>query len=346
MDRRSRATKIHRRFELLVAMLAIAGVALVLSSAEPASAADEASTETTIPAPAEALPSDVDAEAVPAIPPAAPIPSTEPTPAPSGEGAPVEGPSEPAPLAAREPSPLRINSAQASPSRIFLGSRRRAAFRFQLSGDRARKLLVKVIKVSTGGVKKRFRLGGVRPGERRRVAWDGKLGGRGGFAEQGEYAFRVFSGGERAGVNRRSGSQRFNFYEHRCPLLGRHSYGDGFGAGRGHQGQDVFAACGTRIAAARGGRVQTKAYHSGAGYYVVIDGRGTGQDYVYMHMERGDRPREGSWVHTGELIGHESDTGDATGCHLHFELWTAPGWYEGGNAKPPTRALQRWDRWS
>ena len=125
------------------------------------------------------------------------------------------------------------------------------------------------------------------------MAWDGKLGGRKGFTSQGEHAFRVFSEGERAAVSRDSATQRFDFYGHRFPLLGRHTYGDGFGAGRGHQGVDVFADCGTRIVAARGGRVQTNAYHSSAGYYVVIDGRGTGRDYVYMHMKKAQRPPRG-----------------------------------------------------
>ena len=32
-------------------------------------------------------------------------------------------------------------------------------------------------------------------------------------------------------------------------------------------------------------------------------------------------------------------TGDATGCHLHFERWTAPGWFVGGAAvRPAARA--------
>ena len=64
----------------------------------------------------------------------------------------------------------------------------------------------------------------------------------------------------------------------------RHTYGDGYGAGRGHQGQDVFAECGTPIHAARGGRVQAVDVQSAAGNYVVIDGKGTKVDTFYAHL--------------------------------------------------------------
>jgi murein DD-endopeptidase MepM/ murein hydrolase activator NlpD len=37
------------------------------------------------------------------------------------------------------------------------------------------------------------------------------------------------------------------------------------------------------------------------------------------------------------------ETGRASGCHLHFELWTAPGWYKGGRAVDPLPTLRRWD---
>jgi murein DD-endopeptidase MepM/ murein hydrolase activator NlpD len=94
--------------------------------------------------------------------------------------------------------------------------------------------------------------------------------------------------------------------------------------------------------------VQYSGYQGGgAGYYLVVDGRSTALDYVYMHLERRDRAREGEHVRTGEQIGHVGDTGNASGCHLHFELWSKPGWYEGGHAmRTVTRHLRKWDHWS
>ena len=92
----------------------------------------------------------------------------------------------------------------------------------------------------------------------------------------------------------------FKFLRYRFPLIGAHDYAEAaarFGGGRGHQGQDVFAACGTPIVAARGGVVKFKEFQSRAGNYVVIDGARTGVDFGYMHMReaalvRRGRPRQ------------------------------------------------------
>ncbi len=136
------------------------------------------------------------------------------------------------------------------------------------------------------------------------------------------------------------------------PVRGRHSYGEraaAFGAGRSghrHQGQDVFARCGTWLRAARGGRVRYAGYQAAAGNYIVIDGRDPDVDYVYMHLRRRARYRTGRRVRTGALIGEVGTTGNAHGCHLHFELWSSPGWYEGGRPFDPLPYLKSWDRWS
>jgi murein DD-endopeptidase MepM/ murein hydrolase activator NlpD len=57
--------------------------------------------------------------------------------------------------------------------------------------------------------------------------------------------------------------------------------------------------------------------------------------------------RKGARVRTGQLIGNVGQTGSASGCHLHFEIWSAPGWYEGGSPMPSVaRLMRRWDTWS
>jgi murein DD-endopeptidase MepM/ murein hydrolase activator NlpD len=135
---------------------------------------------------------------------------------------------------------------------------------------------------------------------------------------------------------------------HVFPIQGAHDYGDEgarFGApraGHTHQGQDVIAACGTPLVVARGGTVKANTSQSAAGNYVVIAGD-TGYDYVYMHLRDPALPPKGSAVSTGQPIGYVGDTGDAEGCHLHFELWAPPGWYTGGAPFDPLPVLLAWD---
>jgi murein DD-endopeptidase MepM/ murein hydrolase activator NlpD len=129
------------------------------------------------------------------------------------------------------------------------------------------------------------------------------------------------------------------------PIQGEHAYGthvNRFGGGRNHKGQDVFAECGTPLVAALGGVVTFNRFQDRAGNYVVIKADdGTGQ--AYMHLADPATVKKGQRVVAGQPIGRVGDTGRASGCHLHFELWTAPGWYEGGSAIDPLTMLQRWD---
>jgi murein DD-endopeptidase MepM/ murein hydrolase activator NlpD len=136
---------------------------------------------------------------------------------------------------------------------------------------------------------------------------------------------------------------------HRFPLIGPFSYGGAgsrFGAGRPghiHQGQDLSAAQGTPIVAVRSGTVKTVAYQAGgAGNYIVLHGDGENRDYVFMHLTNGStRVKVGQHVRIGQRLGDVGSTGDATGPHLHFEVWVG-GWYTGGKPIDPLPLLKSW----
>ena len=44
-----------------------------------------------------------------------------------------------------------------------------------------------------------------------------------------------------------------------------------------------------------------------------------------MHLRDPALVQKGDAVITGQTIGFVGRTGDATACHLHFEMWPAPG---------------------
>ena len=128
------------------------------------------------------------------------------------------------------------------------------------------------------------------------------------------------------------------------PVQGKYDFGtetNRFGGGRNHKGQDVFASCGTPVVSALAGRVTWAKWHDAAGNYVVVKA-GDGTSQAYMHLLKRATVQRGDRVKAGQPIGQVGETGRATGCHLHFELWTAPGWYDGGEAVDPLPSLRRW----
>jgi murein DD-endopeptidase MepM/ murein hydrolase activator NlpD len=84
-------------------------------------------------------------------------------------------------------------------------------------------------------------------------------------------------------------------------------------------------------------------YQGNAGNYLVIDNAGEGTDTMYAHLRDPATVTKGTRVHTGDAIGYVGDTGDAQGCHLHFEEWSSPGWYTGGSPFDPLPDLKAWD---
>jgi murein DD-endopeptidase MepM/ murein hydrolase activator NlpD len=242
-----------------------------------------------------------------------------------------------------------------SRTKVFVDSRRAVVFSFRLSGSSARSVEVDLISDADDSVIGAWTPTDVSPGVVQTIVWNGKLGHA--AAHQGRYSFRVTARGIDGAVARSSQASdysrdSFDLYGNRFPIRGRHYYGGAggrFGAprsGHRHQGQDVMARCGRKLVAARGGRVRYGGYQGAAGNYIVIDGAATGIDYVYMHLAEPSPFRKGDRVHTGQQIGNVGETGDATACHLHFELWTPPGWYRGGHPFDPLPSLKSWDAYS
>ena len=270
--------------------------------------------------------------------------------APTGEADPTGGASVPSAVqmgnlkAASGPADKGAPAvATAVSSKTAFVAGHRVRFTYRVGADDV-KVRIALVRLSDGDVVKKWRHTGPSPDAPHSVQWKPRSG-------DGRYAFRLTAAAPTGAQARNAADDdqkrdAFDLYGYAFPLHAHHEYGDGFGAGRGHEGQDVFARCGAGIYAARGGTVQMSKYHSAAGNYVVIDGAGTGRDHMYAHLREPSPLAAGDRVYTGQRIGSVGDTGDAVGCHLHFELWSAPGWYEGGHAVDPTRYLKRWDKYS
>ena len=253
--------------------------------------------------------------------------------------------------------PAGVIDAEAQGHKVFFGAQRPAELSYVVGGTEPAEVNVELIRGADGAPIASWTPGVVAPGVPQTVQWDGTAAGK--VQRDGIYQFRV-TAVDSSGVRAMSAQEpeapvdahspgAFNFLGYRFPVAGAHGYGEfaaSFGGGRGHQGQDVFAACGTPLVAARGGVVEFKQYHSRAGYYLVIDGDRTGTDFVYMHLREAALVDKGDKVKTGQLIGYVGQTGRASGCHLHFELWQAPGWYDGGSPFDPLPSLLAWDKTS
>lgn len=242
-----------------------------------------------------------------------------------------------------------------SRTKAFYGARRTVTFSYRITDGSPANVRVELVRASDAAVVSSWTPPAGGPGTIQKVVWNGNAGRL--PAGPGRYSFRLTVAGSTGAIARSAQARdfprdAFDLYEHVFPIRGRHDFGGPagrFGAGRSghrHQGQDTFARCGTRLVAARGGRVKAKAYHSRAGNYLVIDGAGTDVDYGYMHLAEPSPFEAGDRVYTGQRVGSVGDTGDAHGCHLHFELWTGPGWYDGGHPFDPLPSLRAWDGWS
>ena len=240
---------------------------------------------------------------------------------------------------------FELRKASVGPADAYFAGRP-LTIRFRAADDRERFVRVAIVNKRTRKSVHDWRLATFGTLTEYPLRWRGKSAGR--IAPNGRYVVRAGPDGRPL---RRIGG--FKWRRHAYPVAGPHSsrgYLGEFGAprngGRTHEGFDILSPCGTPLVAARGGRVRFSGYHGAAGNYLVIDGKGTGFDTAYMHLLRPSLLRTGDQVRTGQPIGLVGSTGSSTACHLHFEMWTAPGWYEGGSPIDPLSHLLKWDRYS
>ncbi len=277
----------------------------------------------------------------------APTPSGSPPPPSSPAGAPSTAPSAGA---------LSLVAAETTPRKSFYFGFRFPRLSYTIASSQPQNDLRVDVVDAAGAIVKTFYRNDIAPDLPASIRWDGTTN-EGRPARNGRYSFRIGPQTVEAPAARRATastalSLSFAFYGYAFPILGAHEFslaGGRFGAARSghtHQGQDVMAACGTPLLAARGGTVQYAEYEANAGNYVVIDGKGSPNDFLYAHLAEPSPLQVGETVRTGQPIGIVGDTGDASACHLHFEIWGAPGWYEGGSPFDPLPDLQKWDAYS
>jgi murein DD-endopeptidase MepM/ murein hydrolase activator NlpD len=132
------------------------------------------------------------------------------------------------------------------------------------------------------------------------------------------------------------------------PVDGPHAYGDLFGAQRSgyrHQGVDISAGQGTPIVSPTAGTIRFTDYQSSAAGEYIVERLADGRDVFYAHcVRRSTVVVPGQTVARGARLCDLGQTGDATGPHLHLELWPA-GWrdVQGTSPADPLPQLRAWD---
>jgi hypothetical protein len=241
---------------------------------------------------------------------------------------------------------------------VYFAGKRGQRLAYSLTGSQPTPVRVDLVRVSDGSVTQSWGPATVTPRATQTIEWKGSP-----KAGDSRYQFQIFAGSAAtsptAPPNATAGARSaqdtapsvadsFMYLQHIFPIRGAHNYGDAqnrYGApraGHSHAGQDVLAACGTALVAARGGKVLSAGYGGAAGNYVAIHGTGSDYDMFYAHLRSTPLVREGQRVYTGQLIGFVGETGDASVCHLHFELWQGP-WWNGGHTVDPLPSLKAWD---
>ncbi len=242
---------------------------------------------------------------------------------------------------------ISLQAGTSTPRKVYLGAKELVRYSLKLSGVDGAKVSIALTRLSSGETAAAWTIPAPN-GQVVSVDWNGEIGNQ--PASPGRYAFTVAINTDLVALSSVKPSSvveardAFDLHGFMFPVRGRYNYGRRgarFGGGRGHQGQDLMARCGTKLVAARGGTVVESRFQSAAGNFIVIrpDSAEIG-DQAYMHMPRRSPFRKGDRVYTGQQIGQVGSTGRSSACHLHFEQWTGAIW----RSRPidPLPSLRAW----
>ena len=86
-----------------------------------------------------------------------------------------------------------------------------------------------------------------------------------------------------------------------------------------HAGIDIAAPSGTTVKATADGVVSFSGWNGGGGNTIVVE-HGHGFSSCYAH-NRANAVTVGQRIKRGETVGYVGATGNATGSHVHYEIW-------------------------
>jgi murein DD-endopeptidase MepM/ murein hydrolase activator NlpD len=118
----------------------------------------------------------------------------------------------------------------------------------------------------------------------------------------------------------------------RWPVVGGNNYISQY-FHYGHYGLDIAADYGTKVVAAASGTVIFAGWKNNGGGWQVWIAHGSGLYTTYNHMSAVTVGR-GQSVGRGQQVGRIGQSGNATGPHLHFEVWRGPVWAGGTRVNP------------
>ncbi|MEO7664559.1 MAG: M23 family metallopeptidase, partial [Candidatus Limnocylindrales bacterium] len=140
------------------------------------------------------------------------------------------------------------------------------------------------------------------------------------------------TGGTRSGSSSSGGPATYTGGSLLWPVVGGNNYISQY-FHYGHYGLDIAATYGSKVRAAGAGKVIFSGWKNNGGGYQVWLSHGSGLYTTYNHMSAVS-VGAGASVGRGQQVGRIGQSGNATGPHLHFEVWRGLIWNGGTRLNP------------